>query len=249
MLQVIRITALICCLGAGLNAYPAQANRMALVIGNANHHHLPALKNPINDATDVAEALAKLDFKVTLRKDAGFGDMLTALRDLSRATKDAEVAVVYFAGNGIELNGRNYLIPVDARLTAPGDAEKEAVSLDTVIGQLAEAKLALIILDACRDNPFLTGRLRGSQHRGLTKIKLHNAFIVYSAGPGKVAEDGRGRNSPFTAALLKHLATPGQELRHLAVRVRADVIAATGDRQVPAYFDNFNGEFTLKPAQ
>ena len=251
MSYIIRLAAFICCLVVGLESYPAEAKRVALVIGNADHLHLPKLKNPVNDAADVAEALAKLDFQVTLKKDAGFGDMLAALRDLSRAARDAEAAVVYFAGNGIEVNGHNYLIPRDARLATAGDAQKEAIRLDTVITQLAEAKLSLIILDACRDDPFLTGRYGQTRglHRGITRINPHNTFLVYAAAPGKVAADGDGRNSPFTAAMLKHLATPGLELRHLVVRVRADVIAATAGGQVPAYHDDFNGEFVFKPAR
>jgi uncharacterized caspase-like protein len=252
MRHVIRLAALVCCLVVGLDAYPAEAKRVALVIGNANHLHSPKLKNPINDATDVAEALAKLDFEVILKKDAGFGDMRAALRDLSRAATGAEAAVVFFAGNGVEVGGRNFLIPVDAKLAKAADVDLEAVGLDTVLAQLGGAKLGLVILDACRDNPFpLSGTMRGV-HRGLPKGLArvepagHGLFVIYAAREGTVAQDGAGRNSPFTAALLKHLPTPGLELRHLIVRVRGDVMAATNAAQVPAYYDSFNGEFYFK---
>jgi uncharacterized caspase-like protein len=252
MFHVIRLAALICCLAVGLNSYPAEAKRVALVIGVGDHLHLPKLKNPVNDATDVAEALAKLDFQVTLKKDAGYGELLTALRDLSRESKGADAAVVFFAGNGVEVGGVNYLIPVDAKLTGAADLKLEAIALETVLAQLADAKLGLVILDACRDHPVrLTGdlTLRGG-HRGIVSVvTAHNRFVLYAGEPGKTVQDGKGRNSPFTEALLKHLPTPGQELRHLIVRVRADVRAATGGTQVPTYYDNFDGEFVFKPAQ
>jgi uncharacterized caspase-like protein len=255
MRLAIRLTVLICCLVIGLGACPAEAKRVALVIGNASHLHSPKLKNPVNDATDVAEALTKLDFEVILKKDASFGDMGTALRDLSRAATGAEAAVVFFAGNGIEVGGRNFLIPVDAKLAKASDVDLEAISLDTVLAQLGEARLGLVILDACRDNPFpLSGATRGV-HRGLPKGLAsvepdgRGLFIIYAAKAGAVAQDGAGRNSPFTEALLKHLPTPGLELRHLIVRVRADVIAATRGVQVPSYYDSFNGEFYFKAAR
>lgn len=256
MRRLVRLAILICCcVAVGLNAYPAEAKRVALVIGNANHLHAPKLKNPVNDATDVAEALTKLDFEVTLRKDAGFGDMLAALRDLARAAEDAEAAVVFFAGNGVEVGGRNYLIPVDAKLAKVSDLDLEAIALDTVLNQLAHAKLGLVILDACRDNPFaLSGSMRGL-HRGVPKGLARidpggrGLFVVYAARDGTIALDGDGRNSPFTQALLKHLPTAGLELRHLIVRVRADVMAATGGVQVPSYYDSFNGEFVFKAAK
>jgi uncharacterized caspase-like protein len=255
MCYVIRLAVFVCCLVVGLNACPAEAKRVALVIGNGDHLHLPKLKNPVNDATDVAAALAKLDFQVTLKKDAGFGDMRTALRDLSRAAKDAEAAVVFFAGNGVEVDGRNYLIPVDAKLAKLSDLDLEAIKLDTVLTQLADAKLGLVILDACRDNPLRLSESTRGLHRGLPKglARIDPAgrglFVIYAAKDGAIAQDGTGRNSPFTEALLKHLPTPGLELRHLIVRVRADVMAATSGAQVPSYYDSFNGEFVFKPTR
>ena len=210
----------------------------------------------------MAEALAKLEFQVVLKKNVGLGELVTALRDLSREAKDADVAMVFFAGNGVEVDGRAYLIPADARLTSAGDLDKEAISLKSVLDRVADAHLGLIIVDACRDDPFRSGRLsvgtRGL-HRGmagavnrpitpanLMRVGSHRSFLIFSGEPGKVVADGAGRNSPFTAALIKHIATPGQELRHLFVRVRADVIAATLDAQVPTHHDDFNGELVLK---
>jgi uncharacterized caspase-like protein len=188
------------------------------------------------------------------RKDLGLDGFRAALRDLSREAAGAEAGVVYFAGNGIEVGGRNYLIPVDAMLARASDIELEAISLDTVLAQIADAKLGLVILDACRDNPFAMSASKRGVHRGVRKglariEPLGNLFVVYAAAAGTVAEDGTGRHSPFALAILKHLPTPGLELRHLFVRVRGDVMAATGGRQVVEYWDRFNGEFYFKPAR
>jgi uncharacterized caspase-like protein len=171
------------------------------MLSAGTHHanqHLPVLKNPVNDATAVADALAMLNFHtVVLKTNVRRQDFRAALSQLSSEAKDAEAAVVYFAGNGIEVDGRNYLIPVDAKLARVHDADDEAISLDTGVARLAEAKLGLVILDACRDNPFLTGRYSQTRgvHRGLNRINPHNTFLVYAAEPGRLAEDGAGRNS------------------------------------------------------
>jgi len=258
---VIRLALLICFAVAGLNMTPAEARRVALVIGNAEHQFLPVLKNPVNDATAMAEALEKLNFdKVILKKDLGIEGFRTALRELSREAQGAEVGMIFFAGNGIQVDGRNYLIPVDAKLEKRSDVDLDAIRLETVIEQLADAKLGLVILDACRDDPFVSGRYvrgqnrglhrGGSKGKGLARIEpRHNLFLVYAAQPGAVALDGVGHHSPFTEALLKHLPTPGLELRHLFIRVRSEVLAATGGQQGPHVDDSFLAEFYFKAAQ
>jgi uncharacterized caspase-like protein len=256
MHYVVRLVLLVCCAVAGLNFSPAEARRVALVIGNAEHKFLPVLKNPVNDATEVAATLENLNFdKVILKKDLGVEGFRAALRELSRDAKDAEAAVVFFAGNGIQVDGRNYLIPVDARLASVGEVEQEAVALQAVIEHVAEAKLGLIILDACRDNPFggqTRGVHRGLGPRGLAQIdhpERGNLVLVYAALPGTVALDGIGRHSPFTEALLRHLPTPALELRQLLMRVRAEVVAATGGQQTPEVWDRAVREFFFAPAQ
>jgi len=256
MHYVVRLVLLICCAVAGLNMSPAEARRVALVIGNAEHKFLPVLKNPINDATDLAATLEKLNFdRVILKKDLGVEDFRAALSELSHEAKDAEAAVVFFAGNGIQVDGRNYLIPVDARLASAREVEQETVALEAVIEHVAEAKLGLIILDACRDNPFrdqTRGLHRGTGQRGLAKtdhLQRGNLVLVFAALPDTVALDGAGRHSPFTEALLKHLPTPGLELRRLLVRVRAEVLAATGGRQVPEVWDRAPQDFFFAQAQ
>jgi uncharacterized caspase-like protein len=254
-----------CCILAGLNLAPAEARRVALVIGNAEHRFLEVLKNPVNDATAVAEALKKLDFdKVILKRDIGVQGFRTALGELSREAKGAEAALMFFAGNGIQVDGRNYLIPTDARLAQASDVESEAVALQTVIEHVSGASLGIVILDACRNNPFAgrwTGGTRGV-HRGVERNKgpatglakveqqpSSNLFLVYASQPGTAAADGIGPHSPFTAALLKHLPVPGLELRHLFVRVRAEVVAVTGGHQSPEVWDSAAREFFFARVQ
>src|SRR5262249_37754084 len=161
---------------------------------------------------------AKLDFdKVILRKDLGAEAFRAALREFSREATGAEAAVVFYAGNGFQVDNRNYLVPVDARLQAAGDLDLETIALDTVLAQVADAKVAVVILDACRDSASLgaPGQTRGvhrgvGERRGLVRVEPRHGgmYIVYSTQPGEVAADGAGRNSPFTQALLKHLSTP-----------------------------------------
>jgi tetratricopeptide (TPR) repeat protein len=214
----------------------ALGRRVALVIGNARYRIGP-LQNPVNDAAAVAGMLRDtLGFKVILRLDLGFEGFRAALRDFAHETAGAGLAMVYFAGHGTEVNGKNFLIPVDATLNRAGDLDLEAIALDTVIAQLAGATtLKLVILDACRNNPFpLAGAARGTS-RGLSRVEPdENTLVMYAARDGTTADDGVGRShSPFTEALLKHIATPGLEIQYLFREVRDDVLAATGRIQQP----------------
>jgi len=210
---------------------------VALVIGNAGYKVGP-LQNPGNDAAAVADALREtLKFdKVILKLNLGFEGFRAALREFSREAAGAGVALVYFAGHGTEVGGKNFLIPVDAALAKGGDLSLEAIPLDTVLEQLAGVTtLKLVILDACRNNIFpLSGAVR-SASRGLFRIEPEeNTLIVYAARDGTTADDGAGRkHSPFTEALLKHIATPGLEIQYLFREVRDDVLAATGRVQQP----------------
>jgi hypothetical protein len=252
MLGAIRLAA---CFGliACLSMSPAHAaRRVALVIGNADYT-LGPLANPVNDATAVAEALEKaLGFeKVILRKNVTFDGFRAALRELAREVTGAELGVVYFAGHGIEVAGKNFLIPVDARLARSGDLSLEAISLDSVLEQLAGAsRLKLVILDACRNNPFPVAGAKRAVSRGLSRIEPEdNTLVVYAAKDGTTADDGAGqRHSPFTLALLKHIATPGLEINFVFRRVRDDVAAATSPVQTPHVYGTLGGkELYLKP--
>ena len=180
-----------------------------------------------------------------------------ALRDFADRARDADIAVVYYAGHGIEVDGANYLIPVDAKLERDTDVYDEALSLDRVLVAIEPAKqLRLVILDACRDNPFSKTMKRTIASRaigqGLAKVEptSPNTLIAYSAKAGSTAADGDGKNSPFTPALAKHLATPGLDVRRAFGFVRDDVLKNTGNRQEPFVYGSLGGDdVPLVPAQ
>jgi len=255
MWHVIRCIGMICCTIAGLLAGPAEARRVALVIGNAAYKVGP-LQNPVSDAAAVAEAFDKqLRFdKVILKRNLGSNGFRAALQEMAREASGADLGVVYFAGHGTELNGRNYLIPVDAVLAMAGDLDLEAIALDTVLKQLAGVKkLKLVILDACRNNLFPMAGVERAGSRGLARFEpnVNNTVIAYAASYGTTAADGAGRrHSPFTEALLKHIATPALEIRFLFGEVRDEVAAATGGDQQPHVYYSLGRErfFLLPPA-
>jgi uncharacterized caspase-like protein len=229
---------------------PAFADkRIALVIGNSSYATAGRLANPANDAAAVAELLRRAQFDVVeSKRDLSNTEMRRALREFSAKSRDADYAVVYYAGHGIEVDGTNYLLPVDTVLEQDSDAYDEAVALDRVLQAIEPArKLRLVILDACRDNPFartmkrsLTGR---STSRGLASVEpgKANTLIAFAAKGGSIADDGHGSNSPYTAALLKHLNKPGLDLRKAFGLVRDEVIKITGSKQEPFLYGSLGG--------
>jgi tetratricopeptide (TPR) repeat protein len=227
----------------------ALGRRVALVIGNAAYKVGP-LQNPGNDATAIAEALEKqLRFeKVTLRLDLKFDEFRSALRDFQREASRAGLALVYYAGHATERAGKNYLIPIDAKLDNASDLALETIPLTTVLEQIDGAnRLKLVILDSCRNNVFPLGGENRGETRGLTRVEPgRNTLVVYAAKEGTVAADGIGhRHSPFTAALLKRIATPDLEVRFLFGEVRDDVLAATAHQkepQEPFVYGSLGGE-------
>jgi hypothetical protein len=234
---------------AGLAAAPALADgkRVALVIGNGAYRDVPALPNPANDAGDVAAALRRLGFAVTLITNASFEEMRRGLIALGRDAADADMAVVFFAGHGMEINGENWLIPVDAELQKDTDAANEAVGLGSVMLQVSNTKsLGLVILDACRNNPFTAKMrrslaLRAADRGGLGRIEpVGNVLVAYAARDGTTALDGDGRNSPFSAALLRNIETPGIEVTFMFRNVRDDVMDATGNEQQPFVYGSLS---------
>ncbi|WP_398470312.1 caspase domain-containing protein [Tardiphaga sp.] len=235
---------------AALLSQPALADRrVALVIGNSAYQNVIKLANPVNDANAMTETLkaAKFDI-VEARRDLKATEMRRALRDFSDKARDADVAVVYFAGHGIEVDGTNYLIPTDALLERDTDVYDEAFSLERILVTVEPAKkLRLVILDACRDNPFVKTMKRTAASRaitrGLAKVEpaSPNTLIAYSAKAGSTALDGDARNSPFTAALVRHIATPGLDLRKAFGFVRDDVLKETGNRQEPYVYGSLGG--------
>ena len=215
-------------------------SRVALVIGNSAYAGVGALSNPKNDAALVAATLGGEGFKVTLVQDANRIAMLKALRSFSDEADQADWALVYYAGHGIEVGGVNYLLPIDVELREDRDAQDEAISLNRVLDAVASAhKLRLVILDACRNNPFAATMKRSIYTRAVVDRGLAPAdppagiLVVYAAEAGQVAEDGASGHSPFTAALAHVLQEPGLEVRRLFDAVTADVIEATGGHQRP----------------
>src|ERR1700693_2871105 len=205
-----------------MGCQPAFAEkRVALVLGNSAYQNVAPLANPVNDGAVVAATLKAAGFDVgDSRHDLPAAETRRVLRDFADRARDADIAVVYYAGHGMEVDGTNYLIPVDAKLGRDTDVFDEAFSLDRVLLAIEPAKqLRLVILDACRDNPFAKNMKRTVASRaigqGLAKIEptSPNMLIAYSAKAGSTALDGDARNSPFTLALAKHLTTPGLDVR------------------------------------
>jgi hypothetical protein len=234
---------------AGLEsaAVAADGRRIALVIGNGAYRSVPALPNPPNDAADVAAALKRLGFAVTYIANGTFDEMRRGLISLGRDAAGADMAAVYFAGHGMELNGENWLIPVDAELKRDTDAANEAISLQSVMLQVASTtSLGLVILDACRNNPFAAKMNRALATRaaptsGLGRIEpVGNVLVAYAARDGTTALDGDGRNSPFTAALLHNIETPGVEVTFMFRNVRDDVMEATRNEQQPFVYGSLS---------
>jgi hypothetical protein len=230
---------------------PAFADkRVALVIGNSAYQNVARLPNPVNDGATIAATLKDAGFDVVdSRHDLPAAETRRVLRDFADRARDADIAVVYYAGHGIEVDGGNYLIPVDAKLERDTDVYDEALSLDRVLLAIEPAKqLRLVILDACRDNPFAKSMKRTVASRaigqGLAKIEptSPNMLIAYSAKAGFTAADGDGKNSPFTVALSKHLTTPGLDVRRAFGFVRDDVLKITGNRQEPFVYGSLGGD-------
>ena len=224
--------------------------RVALVLGNSAYQNVAKLPNPVNDGAIIAATLKDAGFDVVdSRHDLPAAETRRVLRDFADRARDADIAVVYYAGHGIEVDGANYLIPVDAKLERDTDVYDEALSLDRVLLAIEPAKkLRLVILDACRDNPFSKNMKRTVASRaigqGLAKVEptSPNMLIAYSAKAGSTAADGDGKNSPFTIALSKHLTTPGLDVRRAFGFVRDDVLKTTGNRQEPFVYGSLGGE-------
>ena len=244
-----------CC----LNTVAALAEkRVALIIGNSNYEKVARLLNPANDAALIAETFESAGFDtVELRRDLKVADMRRTLRDFMDKSREADVAVVYYAGHGIEVDGTNYLVPVDAVLERDVDVYDEALTLERVLVSVEPAKqLRLVILDACRDNPFTRSMKRTMASRavgrGLAKVEptSPNTLIAYASKAGSTASDGDGKNSPFTTALVTHVTKPGLDIRKAFGYVRDDVLKFTGNRQEPYVYGSLGGDdVPLVPAK
>lgn len=220
------------------------SNRIALVIGNSNYQSAP-LKNPVNDAHDMQKILQKLGFKVFVETDANKRAINKALDEFSKTIKKGDVALFFYAGHGVQVEGINYLLPMGCNINRISDIEYEALPVGKLLGAMEEAQsINIVMLDACRNNPL--GRVFSrSLSRGLAVIprKPEGSFIAYATAPGRTAADGDGRNGLFTSALLKHMETPKVEIQTLFTRIRADVKQKSSGSQIPWTESSLTSEF------
>jgi tetratricopeptide (TPR) repeat protein len=231
--------------------------RVALVIGNAAYSNVPSLANPVNDAREMSSALRELGFKVIEGYNLNSTTMRSKIAEFGNALPGAGVSLFYYAGHGMQVSGRNYLVPVDAKVERPSALGTEAIEVNTVIADMeSEKRINLVFLDACRDNPLsrnlarsMGGGARSSAvGQGLAQVNAGiGTLITFATSPDTIALDGSGRNSPFTQAMLKYIRTPGLEVRSMLTRVRADVIRATNEQQVPWDHSSLTGDFYFKP--
>lgn len=235
-------------LAAGVmsNWNPAAAadSRVALVIGNGNYPTAP-LRNPSNDANAVAAMLKSLGFDVTLRTHSTRREMTRVISEFQRKVVPGVVALFYYAGHGMQVKGKNYLIPVDAEIDSEDMVATEGIEAGVLLDTLKASRLNVVILDACRDNPFARNSRSGS---GLAEIDAPvGTFLAYATAPGKVAADGTGNNGLYTSELLKALEMPGLKIEDVFKQVRINVLKASGNTQVPWESSSMTREFYFRP--
>jgi uncharacterized caspase-like protein len=209
--------------------------RHALVIGNGAYHHESKLTNPVNDANDIARQLGALGFEVILQTDANRRTMTDAIANFGKRLGKGDVGLFYYSGHGVQAKGRNYLIPVSARIQSDADLEHEAVDAKRVLSHMEDAENALniVILDACRSNPY-KGRYKGNGVKGLARISgTGGTVIAYATEPDNVALDGTERNSPYTKHLLLFMKQPGLKLSEMFNKVGMSVKTETDEKQEP----------------
>ncbi len=251
-MRVTHVAVILACslLALLLSVAPAAADkRVALVIGNGAYQKVTKLPNPTKDARAIAALLQSAGFDaVEVHENLGIRELRQAIKDFSGLAQDADVAIVYYSGHGMEVNGTNYLIPIDATLDQDIDVPYEAYSLDNLVQTLEPARrLRLVMLDACRDNPFARSMKRtiGTRavSRGLAAVEPAsvNTLIGYAAKAGSTALDGEGANSPYATALLHNLAIPGLDLRIAFGRVRDEVLNITHNKQEPFVYGSLGG--------
>ncbi|MGI9383292.1 MAG: caspase family protein [Methyloligellaceae bacterium] len=234
----------------GISAAIAE-KRVALVIGNAAYEHTSRLANPRRDAELMAAALTRAGFGVTKLLDADQKSMKRAMRDLGRALRGSDaVGLFYYAGHGVQVRGENYLIPIDANIKDQSEAGIEGVNVNEFLATMerAQSRINIIVLDACRDNPFAAGSR--SATRGLARVSAPSgSYIAYATSPGAVALDGKGANSPYARALSRAIATPGLTIEQVFKKTRASVQATTNRQQTPWETSSITGEFYFLPGQ
>jgi uncharacterized protein len=232
----------------------AQAqNRVALIIGNGTYQNAPPLPTTLNDAADVAQSFERLGFATTKLFNASYEDFRRAIRRFNELTQNADLAVLYFGGHGLAVGGENWLLPVDAELRTDLDVAEEAIALNSLMQSVGRAAvLGLVILDASRSNPFAERMRRTAQSRsvdrGLARVEpAQNVLVAYASKDGTTNDDRGGRNSPYAAALLRHLESPGIDINFMFRKVRDDVLSHTNRRQQPFVYGSLpNNPIYLK---
>ncbi|MET1415369.1 caspase family protein [Roseibium sp. HPY-6] len=251
-----RLIAVLAILIAG--TAPALAKRVALVIGNGAYEHTIPLPNPSNDAEQMAAKLRSLGFEVVAGQDQTYNDMRRSVMDFAKKAYGAEIALLFYAGHGMQVGGKNLLVPIDARIEDETSLDFETISVDFIMRQMSkDVKVQMVFLDACRDNPLARTLARrmgpsrsGSLGAGLAEIKVQEtggegSVIAFATSPGDVALDGEGQNSPFTSALIRHIDTPNASIQTVMTRVTGDVYDATEKRQRPWVNASLIGEVFL----
>ena len=266
MNRLIKFSLLTIFLGYAI-VFPCDAiaeKRTALVCGNSSYLYSSPIKNPVNDARAISEALDKLGFNVIRGTDLTKLEMDRQIAAFAKRLKDADIAIFFYAGHGLQLNMKNYLVPIDFNPNSNAYLITMLVSMDTILSKLEkEKRVSIIFLDACRDNPLANkltanmGRGRSllfDENRGVSVIRQGLAevegkagtLIAYATQPGNIALDGTGRNSPFTEALLKYINIPGLEVRDMLTKVRVRVIKKTREKQIPWDHSSLVEEIYLK---
>lgn len=224
--------------------------RLALVIGNANYPSSNRLANPANDAEDMAVALRKVGFEVMQYTDVDYKKMKQIINSFGEKLQDNyQVGLFYYAGHGVQNGGNNYLVPIDAQPTSKNEIEFECIDANRILAKMEDArtKTNIVVLDACRDNPFERSwktRGGGSGENGLTMMDAPTGSVIaYATAPGKTAADGTGRNGLYTSALLKALQVPGIPLSQLFQQVRLEVLKQSNNKQTPWELSSLTGDF------
>ena len=248
------IHVLVGCALAALASSARAEERLALVIGVAEYDSVTTLENPVNDAVAVSDVLGQLGFDVTLGIDVDRETMLAHVETFAEKAQSADVTLFYFAGHGFQIDGENYLIPADAAYRARADLAEQSVTLGRITGLLDGGDAShLVILDACRNNPFeeLLGADERRAEDGLARVENAAGFLfAFATQPGQLAWDGEGRpNSYFTGALLNHMQVTGQDIGSALISVRRDVIKATGGEQVPWQTSSLTEQFYFRPGE
>ncbi len=232
------------------SAGPGAGKRVAFVVGNSAYQGtLGKLRNPVNDATDVATKLEELGFEVILATDLSLHAFRASLLNFATEIEGADTSLFFYAGHGVQVNNENHLIPVDAQINRDRNLSDETITVNRVVGLMNQfTETSIVLLDACRDNPLTSDIPIGGQvdgfGRGLARVRADGgSYIAFATAPGNVAYDGEGRNSPFTTALLKHISTPNIDIRLMMADVRRDVFAATQQRQLPWENNSLIGRF------